>query len=537
MHEVITEEHGPRRPPGHRADAVGHAPLPHHLASQLGGTDQVVVGARGDDAEDEVLRDAPTHADHEAVFDVVLAVDVAVVDRELLGDAEGHPHREDGDLVHRVGVGEDGGGDRVTRLVVGDGLLLTIRESHRLAAGPHKHAVAGQLEVLLVDLVVAAPNREQGGLVDEVGEVGAGHPRRAASHDEEVDVGVHALGLRVHLEDQLPLADLGKRHHHLTIEAPRPQEGRVEDVGPVGGRDHHDALGGLEAVHLGEHLVERLLPLVMAAAEAGAALAADRVDLVHEDDGLAHLASALEQVAHAAGADAHEHLHEVRAGDGEEGHASLAGHRTGDERLAGARRAHQEDALGNPGADLGEAVRRLEEVDDLGDLLLHPVVASYVREGRPRPLRGVRLGLRAADRHDPAHLALSPALHEPEEGHEDADRDEEGQEAHEEVGGGGLVLDVHALFTQHLEVGIRDASVERAGGAELLAVLQLAGDGAVGVVDLDALDVALAHVGHEARIGDLAGVAGAAEQGAEHHDAEREAEEGPQPPLGHALAR
>ena len=86
-------------------------------------------------------------------------------------------------------------------------------------------------------------------------------------------------------------------------------------------RDHHDALGGLEAVHLREHLVERLLPLVVAAAEAGAALAADGVDLVHEDDRPAHLAGALEQVADAAGADAHEHLHEVGAGDRQERHA------------------------------------------------------------------------------------------------------------------------------------------------------------------------------------------------------------------------
>ncbi len=41
---------------------------------------------------------------------------------------------------------------------------------------------------------------------------------------------------------------------------------------------------GLEAVHLDQHLVQGLFALVVAAAEAGAALAADRVDLVDEDD-------------------------------------------------------------------------------------------------------------------------------------------------------------------------------------------------------------------------------------------------------------
>ena len=165
-------------------------------------------------------------------------------------------------------------------------------------------------------------------------------------------------------------------------------------------RDHHDALGGLEAVHLREHLVERLLPLVVAAAEPGAALAADRVDLVHEDDRPAHLAGALEQVADPAGADADEHLHEVGAGDRQERHARLAGHRAGDEGLAGAGGPDEQHALGDAGADLGEAVRGLEEVDDLADVLLHAVVAGDVGEGGAGPLGGVGLRLRAADRHD-----------------------------------------------------------------------------------------------------------------------------------------
>src|ERR1700687_4930246 len=53
-----------------------------------------------------------------------------------------------------------------------------------------------------------------------------------------------------------------------TWRAKRP---RIEHVGPVGGGDQDDAFVRLEAVHLDEELVERLLALVVAAAEAGAA--------------------------------------------------------------------------------------------------------------------------------------------------------------------------------------------------------------------------------------------------------------------------
>ena len=139
--------------------------------------------------------------------------------------------------------------------------------------------------------VAPAAHGEQGGLVDEVGQVGAAHAGRAPGHDVEVDVGADALvAWQCTSRIGQALVELGQRHDDLAVEAAGAQQGGVEDVGPVGGRHHHDALGGLEAVHLGEHLVERLLPLVVAAAEAGAALAADRVDLVDEDDRPAHLA-------------------------------------------------------------------------------------------------------------------------------------------------------------------------------------------------------------------------------------------------------
>ena len=131
------------------------------------------------------------------------------------------------------------------------------------------------------------------------------------------------------------------------VEAARAQQRRIEHVGAVGRGDEDDALVRLEAVHLDEQLVQRLLALVVAAAEAGAAMAADRVDLVDEDDAGRVLLALLEQVADARGADADEHLDEVRAADREERDVGLAGDGAGEQRLAGARRAHQQHALGD----------------------------------------------------------------------------------------------------------------------------------------------------------------------------------------------
>ena len=88
---------------------------------------------------------------------------------------------------------------------------------------------------------------------------------------------------RVNAENLLAPLDVGRADGHLAIEPARAQQRRVEDVGAVGRRDDDDALVGGEAVHLDEQLVERLLALFVAERVAAAA-AADRVELVDEDD-------------------------------------------------------------------------------------------------------------------------------------------------------------------------------------------------------------------------------------------------------------
>src|SRR5438034_664970 len=92
-------------------------------------------------------------------------------------------------------------------------------------------------------------------------------------------------------------------------------------------------------------------------------------DLVHEDDARGGLLRLLEQVANAGGSNADEHLHEVRAGDGEEGHPGLAGDGAGEQRLARPGRPVEEHALGDSRAQRLELLRVLEELLDLLELL------------------------------------------------------------------------------------------------------------------------------------------------------------------------
>ena len=131
------------------------------------------------------------------------------------------------------------------------------------------------------------------------------------------------------LQDFLPSGDVGQIDEDLAVEAARSQQGRVQDVGPVGGGDDDHVGLVVEAIHLDQDLVKGLFALVVTAAQTGSALAADGIDLVDKDDRRRGGLGFLKQVSHAARPHSDEHLHELRAGYVEERHAGLAGHGAG----------------------------------------------------------------------------------------------------------------------------------------------------------------------------------------------------------------
>jgi hypothetical protein len=85
-------------------------------------------------------------------------------------------------------------------------------------------------------------------------------------------------------KDRLPAADVRTIDDHLSIESPWTEKRRVEHLRPVRGRHHDDPFARVEAVHLGQQLVEGLLPLFVRAERRRHAHLAERIQFVDEDD-------------------------------------------------------------------------------------------------------------------------------------------------------------------------------------------------------------------------------------------------------------
>ena len=306
--------------PPHPAHAVFH----DHRPGDPAGPFEVVLGPSRDVGVDHLLGDRPAEEHLDPALEFALGEEVAVILGALHRVAEGgEAAGDDRDLVNGIGVGERKGHQRVGRFVVGDTALLVLVDDPLLLLEPGRHPLDPLVELLHADGGLVVAGREERRLVDEIGQISATEARGDPRDLLEVDGGIELHTGDVDLEDLLSATDIGAVDEHMAVEAPRPEEGRIERLGAVGRRHHDHAAVGPEAVHLDQQRIERLLALVMAADDARAAGLAEGVELVDEDDAGGLRLGLLKHVADTGRTDADEHLDEVAAGEAKERHPRL----------------------------------------------------------------------------------------------------------------------------------------------------------------------------------------------------------------------
>ena len=345
------------------------------------------------------------------------------------------------DGLHHQGVAD---------LVIGDDRLLFRRNHPAPLFRASHHAKAGFLQLETADRHFLVARRQDGGLVQEIGEVGAREAGRLPRDNVEIDVLGEWLVGGVEAQDGATAIEVGGVDRDPPIEAAGAEQRRVEHVRAVGGRNHDHGTVGIEAVHLDQQLVEGLFAFLVSADLRAATPAAERVDLIEKDDARCVFLGVLEEVAHARRADADEHLDEVRATQGVVGNLGLARHRAGEERLAGAGGADQQDAPRHACPQLTETAGRLEELDDFLELVLRLVDADHLGKRDPLAVTGAGLGEMLGHR---PHW-ISEKVRAPEQHEQERQKEEQANQVREHGRDrglvGGLHRDLHVVTAQVL---------------------------------------------------------------------------------------
>src|SRR5699024_358041 len=129
-----------------------------------------------------------------------------------------------------------------------------------------------------------APCGHQSSFIEKVLKVGPGEARSTRSKRGKINRFIKRFVFRMYFKHRFTASHIRTGDRNLPVETAGTEQCRVKDVGSVCCGNHDDAFVFAKAIHLHKKLVERLLTLIVAAADTGTTLTADCIDLIDEDD-------------------------------------------------------------------------------------------------------------------------------------------------------------------------------------------------------------------------------------------------------------
>ena len=388
------------------AQLFAKAILGHHAARQIAGPLNIVGSAGGDIIQHQLFRHTAAQQHHQILLHLAFPPVVAVLRGQRHGKSSCHSSGNDGNLVYRILGRTIVGAYRVTGFVE-SGEAFVLGRHHMGFLLRTSHHLDGRLLDILHHQRLASPlNRQQRGLVEQVFQIRSGKTGGGLGDGTQIYVGTDGFVAGVYLQNGLPPFDVGIGNHHLTVKPAGAQQRRVQNIPTVGGGDDNNAGVGGKTIHLHQKLVEGLFPLVVTAAETGAAVTAHRINLIDKHNAGGVLFGLFKQIADTGSTHAHKHLHKIGTGDGEKGNPCLAGYRPCQQGFTGTGRAHEQNAFGNPGAQIVEAFGIFEESHNLLQLRLLLVCAGHIVKGHSAPV-GLRFKLCFAEVH---HVSAATGL-------------------------------------------------------------------------------------------------------------------------------
>ena len=200
----------------------------------------------------------------------------------------------------------------MSHFVVGNDPALIEAEQPVLLLEPGDNALDRRRKIGGNDGLGIAASCKQRGFVDQCVEIRTGKAGGHCRHLFRRDIGAGPDFLEIDVEDLNAPGLIGAIDQHLAIKTAGAQQGRIEDLRPVGRREQYQADRRVETVDLGKELIEGLYLFFIAADLGGGAASKSKgVELVNKDNRGRHLPALLKQITHPCGADADIELDKI----------------------------------------------------------------------------------------------------------------------------------------------------------------------------------------------------------------------------------
>ena len=167
-------------------------------------------------------------------------------------------------------------------------------------------------QILLADDLSAVLHGVDRRLIDHIGKVRSDRTGRSQSDRLKIYAVIHPYILGMYFQDIDTSLQIRFVHDDPSVKTSRAEKSRIKDLRTVRRRQDQKSLVRVKSVHLRKKLVQRLLPLIIAA-HSGITCLSDRIDLIDKYDTWCLLLRLLEQIPHTGRSDADIHFYERRA--------------------------------------------------------------------------------------------------------------------------------------------------------------------------------------------------------------------------------
>ncbi|MPN00344.1 hypothetical protein SDC9_147538 [bioreactor metagenome] len=235
----------------HHTVFIAHTVHGDHFPRQIGGAFNIVCGAGGHGMEDHLFGAAAGEKDADLGENIVLAHEEFLLLGELHGISQSALRvGDDGDFGYRLGVLLQGGNKSVAHFMVCDKPLFLLGEDGSLLFGASDDCLEGNQQIVLVYGVPPHTDRPEGSLVHQIRQIRADAAGGGLSDSAQI----HVLGetdvAGMHLEGGQPAGQIRPVNGNAAVETAGPQQSLVQHLGPVGGCQHDNSLGGVKAIQL-----------------------------------------------------------------------------------------------------------------------------------------------------------------------------------------------------------------------------------------------------------------------------------------------
>ncbi len=389
----------------HQSKTLAHTKPGYHVGGDIRSLLDIVGSSRGDISKNDFLRSASPEKAYQPVVKLILGLKVLLLLRHMHDISQSaHGSWHNGDLLHRLGILLQGADQRMAHLVIGDDFALFLTHDAVFLLLAHQNLLHRVEQILLVHVLSSVLYRIDRRLVDHIRKIRTHRAAGCKGDGVQIHAVVQMHILGVHLENRNSSLQIRLIHYDPSVKTARAKQRFVQNFRTVGGSQHQNSLGGVKAVHLGKQLIQRLLPLLVAAAVFIVPAPADRVNLINKYNAGRILGGLLKQIPHPGSAHAHVQFDKIRTGERKERNLRLPCHRLCQQGLSGTGRSHQQRSLGKLGSDPGIFAGIMQEIHYLLQGFLRLILPCHILEGDSRLLLHINLGVALANAHGPAAL-------------------------------------------------------------------------------------------------------------------------------------